>query len=457
MKKCILEKLTRSVPLEPQEVAYVQHIFESSAQRGLHWETKVERCEKALDGKIPKLKRVQEHSIGSTSSAHPLHLLIEGENLYALMVLQETHREKIDMIYIDPPYNRGTNDFVYQDNYVDHQDEYRHSRWLSFMEKRLRLAHTLLNKEGFIFISIDHHELAQLKLLMDSIFGEENCIQIFSWVKTRTPSNLSQKTKEMVDYILCYQKAPNKIRFQGIQKHSKSDNPMLKPNANERVLHFPAGSLAVRFKTKHVSVGVYGTRTNRVELLDDLYIEEETNTQPVRIQGRFVWTQGKLDKERARGTRISIKTKSMILSYEKTSYAREVPPNLIDSAVGVGTNEQAKNELIRLDIHGFDYPKPTSLLQYLFRFLPKKEFVLLDFFAGSGTSAHAAMMLNQHEGYMISSILCTNNQNDIVTDVTYPRLKRVMEGYTSQTGKRTEPHGHNNLRHYRCVLQEELL
>lgn len=451
MSKRILDKLKRSIPLSAQEIAYVQDLFAC----GLKWEKKKEACEESLDRMMPFLEEVSENSIIHDTQQYPTHLLIEGENLYSLMVLAKSHREKVDMIYIDPPYNRGINDFVYQDNYIDGQDAYRHSGWLSFMDKRLRIAHTLLHREGFIFISIDHHELAQLKLLMDSIFGEENCIQIFSWVKTRTPSNLSQKTKEMVEYIVCYQKSPNAIRFRGIQKHSKSDNPLLKPNATLRELTFPAGSLSLRLKAAFVPKGVYGTRTNRVDLLDDLEIKEQSNTAPVRVQGRFVWTQRKLEEELARGTVISIKTKSMILSYEKTSYAPEVPPNLIDAAVGVDTNEQAKNELVRLDIHGFDYPKPTSLIQYLLRFLPQKEFCFLDFFAGSGTSAHAAMMLNQHEGYSISSILCTNNQNDIATRVAYPRIKRVLEGYTSQTGKETQPHNHNNLRHYRCVLREK--
>ena len=368
MHKEILEKIKKSVPLSEQELAYVHEMFSS----GLRWEKKKESCEESLTNMMPVLEEIAENSIVH-GTQYPTHKLIEGENLYSLMSLAQTHCEKIELIYIDPPYNRGMNDFVYQDNYIDGRDVYRHSGWLSFMEKRLRIAHTLLDKEGFIFISIDHHELAQLKLLMDSIFGEENCIQIFSWVKTRTPSNLSQKTKEMVEYILCYQKAPNKIRFRGIQKHSKSDNPMLKPNATFRELVFPAGSLSLRLKATHVSKGVYGTRTNCVELIDDLDIKNQTNVCSARIQGKFVWTQGKLEEELRRGTKISIKTKSMILSYEKTSYAPEVPPNLIDVAVGVDTNEQAKNELFNLDIRGFDYPKPTSLIRYILRFLPKKE------------------------------------------------------------------------------------
>ena len=142
----------------------------------------------------------------------------------------------------------------------------------------------------------------------------------------------------------------------------------------------------------------------------------------------------------------------MILSYEKSSYAPEVPPNLIDERVGVGTNEHAKTELKDLDVFGFEYPKPVSLIQYLIQFLPKKKLLVLDFFAGSGTTAHASILLNRQKGYEISSILCTNNQNNIATEITYPRLQRVLEGYRSREGKVTEENP-NNLLYYRCMLR----
>jgi adenine-specific DNA-methyltransferase len=421
---------------------------------GLVWEENQEKAERILETHRPIIQKVEEHSIinNTNTEVYPDHLLIEGENLHALMVLQETHEKKIDLIYIDPPYNRGCNDFVYNDNYQEKDNMYRHSAWLSFMSKRLRIAYTLLHEEGFIFVSIDNNELAQLKLLLDEIFGEQNCIEIFSWMKTKTPSNLSQKTKEMLEYVLCYQKKENKIRFRGVQKTSTSDNPLLKPNSIEKELHFAPGTLSLTCKPTHVLKGVYGTKTNRVELLGDLEIEEGTNKKDISFRGRFVWTQRKLEEELKRGTRISIKTKSMILSYEKTSYAPEVPPNLIDSSVGVGTYEMAKTELRSMDLMGFDYPKPTTLIQYLLRFIPKKEFTFLDFFAGSGTSAHAAIVLNQEEGYSISSIMCTNNQNNIAQDITYRRMERLLKGYTSNNGKHIPAHKANNVHHYQCVL-----
>ena len=131
MSKRILDKLQRSIPLSAQEIAYVQDLFSC----GLKWEKKKEPCEESLDRMMPFLEEVSENSIIRDTQQYPTHLLVEGENLYSLMVLAQSHREKVDMIYIDPPYNRGINDFVYQDNYIDGQDAYRHSGWLSFMDK----------------------------------------------------------------------------------------------------------------------------------------------------------------------------------------------------------------------------------------------------------------------------------------------------------------------------------
>ena len=450
------KKINEMSTLSKEEKDMLTGLLSRSNAFGLVWEDNEVPGARLFNTHRPIWTPVEGHSIINDTAAvgFPDHLLIEGENLHALMVLQETHREKIDLIYIDPPYNRGFNDFVYNDNYKAKSNQYKHSAWLSFMSKRLRIAYTLLHEEGVLFVSIDNHELAQLKLLLDEIFGEENCVEIFSWMKTKTPSNLSQKTKEMLEYVLCYQKKENKIRFRGVQKSSKSDNPLLKPNSIEKELHFDPGELSLSCKPTYVPKGLYGTKTNQVELQNDLVIEEGTNKEKISFRGRFVWTQKKLEAELKRGTRISIKTKSMILSYEKTSYAPEVPPNLIDSSVGVGTYEMAKKELQRLDLNGFDYPKPISLIQYLLRFLPKKKFTFLDFFAGSGTSAHAAIVLNQEEGYSISSIMCTDNQNNIVQNITYPRMERLVRGYRSEAGRDIPPHPKNNVHHFRCGLIE---
>ena len=450
MKQRLKEKIAAMDAFSEEEKAYLFRCLQE--EYGFHFEAHIEAAQYDVQDHTPVLIPIPEKHILCGGDV-PRHILIEGENLHSLEALRAQYTEKIDLIYIDPPYNRGLNDLVYTDNYIDKSAGNRHNIWLSFMDMRLRIAKDLLHSEGVLFVSIDNHELAPLKLLLDDIFGEDNCIEIFSWVKTKTPSNLSQKTKEMVEYILCYQKQPNKIRFRGIQKSSSSDNPLLKPNAIEKELVFPPNSMSIKINDECIPVGIYGTSTNPVQLLTSLDINNGSNRQEVRVRGRFVWTQDKLISELEKGTVVSIKTNSLILSYEKTSYAPEVPPNLIDERVGVGTNEHAKTELKALDLHGFDYPKPLSLLQYLLQFLPKKKLMVLDFFAGSGTTTHAAIRLNEEKGYEISSILCTNNQNDIAQEITYPRLKRVIQGYTSKEGKQTKPHAQNELLFYQCTLK----
>ncbi|MDI4567678.1 MAG: site-specific DNA-methyltransferase, partial [Mycoplasma sp.] len=140
------------------------------------------------------------------------NILINGDNFYALNVLNFTHKQKIDLIYIDPPYNTGNNDFIYNDRFVNNEDGYKHSKWLSFMEKRLLLTLDLLNDGGLIFISIDAHEFAQLKLLCDQIFGEHNFVENFIWVKNSTKNN-SKTTSTNHEYILCYSKNIQNIRL----------------------------------------------------------------------------------------------------------------------------------------------------------------------------------------------------------------------------------------------------
>ncbi|MCX8179110.1 MAG: site-specific DNA-methyltransferase, partial [Candidatus Aenigmarchaeota archaeon] len=146
---------------------------------GLIWEDKPEEVVELCKKKLPVLKEVKSKEI-ITDKNKPVNLLIEGDNYHALSVLNYTHAGKIDVIYIDPPYNTGNKDFIFNDHYVDKEDAYRHSKWLSFMERRLKLAKNLLKDTGVIFISIDDNEVAQLKILMDDsdLFGAHNFIAI---------------------------------------------------------------------------------------------------------------------------------------------------------------------------------------------------------------------------------------------------------------------------------------
>jgi adenine-specific DNA-methyltransferase len=354
------------------------------------------------------------------------NLFIEGDNLDALKLLQESYLGKIKMIYIDPPYNTGK-DFVYHDNFTADNREYAvesgkkdtegntliaedefaqnnrsngrfHSDWLSMIYPRLKLARNLLTDDGVIFISIDDNEQANLKKVCDEVFGEDNFVGQWNWFKSATPPNLSKKIKKNLEYILSYQKGHNDGYFKGILKTSKSDDPFTKPQNSIKQLVFPPKSINTKLDNGIYTKGIYGTEKFPNELLEDLVILNGTNINAAVFSNKFIWLQSKLDEELQNGTRISL-SKQLVLSYKKAEYGEEVPPNLIDENVGVDTTENAGSELALLfDKHKvFDYPKPVSLLKYLINMVCETDDLILDFFAGSGTTAHAVMKLNAED------------------------------------------------------------
>jgi len=179
---------------------------------GLVWEEKPEQVVLNCQDKLPILKEVKNKAI-ITDKNKPVNILIEGDNYHSLSVLNYTHKEKIDFIYIDPPYNTGSKDFKYNDSYVDSEDSYRHSKWTSFINKRLKLARELLNINGTIFISIDDNEVCQLKLLCDEIFGEENLEAIISWRRrTNQPNDKAKMIAKVAEFILVYSKNSKKLK-----------------------------------------------------------------------------------------------------------------------------------------------------------------------------------------------------------------------------------------------------
>ena len=474
-KKELLQKIKTLDNLSQQEKAYLVELI-NAKKYGLVWENKPETVEQLLKQQLPILKEVKEKQIiGSHKTLKnqilqneiafidpldnqnqplppltqiPNHILIEGDNLHALTALSFTHENKIDVIYIDPPYNTGNKDFKYNDSFVDKEDTYRHSKWLSFMSKRLQIAKKLLNQNGVIFISIDDNEQSQLKLLCDEVFGEKNFVGQWNWFKSATPPNLSHKIKKNVEYILGYEKNRTNIKYKGIHKESDSDDPITKLQNTIKVLVFPPKTINFKVNNAGIKAGIYGTDKYPNKLLNDLIIEDFTNKNEVSFENRFVWTQPKLDEELENNTIINC-SKTLVISYKKQNYSEEVPPNLIDESVGVETTEEAGKNLA--DIFGgkiFDYPKPVSLIKYILSF--KENAIILDFFAGSGTTLHATMSLNSEDGGNRQCILVTNNENNICEEVTYERNKRVIAGYENAKGVFVEGLGGNNLRYYQC-------
>ena len=350
------------------------------------------------------------------------NLYIEGDNLEVLKLLQESYLGKVKMIYIDPPYNTG-NDFIYADDFMRSQEEENeqmgmydedenrlfkntdtngrfHSDWCSMIYSRLMLARNLLTDDGVIFISIDDNELENLKKSCDEVFGESNFIGQWNWFKSATPPNLSKKIKKNVEYILCYERKRTDFKYKGLKKTSQSSNGLLNQTNKFAILTFPANVVEAGLPDGLYTAGKYGTSSYEINLLDDVCVQNGFFKDQFRLQAKFKWGQENLLSEIAKGTKISIRTTTFSPSYEKTDYDPEVPPNFINKEVNVDTTEQAGKLLTELfdNTKVFDYPKPIDLIEYLANFCCNNNDIILDFFSGSATTAHAVMQLNAEDG-----------------------------------------------------------
>lgn len=440
--------------LNNEEKTALLELIRGHKKYGLVWEDKPEDIEEQLREDLPVLVERNDdkvHPIISDNPDAPNHLIIEGDNLAALTELSYTHAGKIDVIYIDPPYNTGNKDFVYNDSYVDGEDSFRHSKWLSFIAKRLRIAKQLLSDGGLIFISIDDHEQGNLKVLCDEIFLENNFIATFSWVKKKKGSHLSKTVRSMTEYVLCYAMNYSSIELYGENAYSDKQQPLAKRTNSIKRLSFPANLIQTTLKDGTYS-GKQGLGTSASTFLPFTVQNGIVITECI-VDGPFIWTQPKLDEELSHGTQVFLSSKFgfNVLRYNQGEKIKR-PSTLIDNTVGVGTNEDAYNEIIEIfNAEGvMSYPKPTSLIKYLVRSKTyfKLDSIVLDFFAGSGTTLHAVMSLNAEDGGKRTCILCTNNENGICENVTYERNKRVIEGYTKPNGDEVAGLTDNNLRYY---------
>ena len=395
--------------------------------------------------------RVLEHRFGfrdgeqTSEDTGSGNMIIHGDNLLALKSLLPKYQGKVKCIYIDPPYNTGNEKWVYNDNVNDPrikkwlgevvgtegEDLSRHDKWLCMMYPRLKLLHQLLAVGGGIFISIDDNELAHLKLVCDEIFGANNFIGQWMWYKSATPPNLSYKIKKNLEYVLCYEKQRSNIKYSGIQKVSPSDDPLIKPQNTFKELVFPAGSIHFKGGDGRIRRGIYGTQRYPSELMTDMIITNGINANEVVFRNRFIWTQEKLDAELLSGTVINC-SRACVLSYKKANYDPEVPPNLIDDSVGVNTTEEAGKLLARMfGKKVFDFPKDVSLIQYLINFQRDKNSIILDSFAGSGTTAHAVLNLNKDGGNRKFILV---EMEDYADSITAERVRRVISGYADTEG-----------------------
>ncbi len=346
--------------------------------------------------------------------------LIKGNNLIALHSLKKKFAKQVKCIYIDPPYNTGNDSFNYNDNF-------NHSSWLVFMKNRLEAAREFLSDDGVIFVQCDDNEQAYLKVLMDEIFGRENFIACFVWEKT---SNSLSRIRIKTEYILCYEKTKFGLIFNGDMAEEGQDFPILNEVNVKRTLQFPPNS--IYFKTfKGV---IKPTKFNKMELIDDLRIVNKTNSNMVRINAKFKWTQDKLDDEIKEGTTFVIKSDEFSMRYIRKGDREVKASNVFNTECGVTTNIKATSEIKVLFANSntdlFSTPKPEALISRILEIATNENDLVLDFFAGSGTTcAVAHKMKRRYIGI---------EQMDYIETITKERLKKVIEGEQGGISKKCD-------------------
>jgi adenine-specific DNA-methyltransferase len=459
-KQDLISKIKQLDGISQDERAYLINLVNTKKKYGLVWEDKPEAVEEQLRENLPVLKEVKEKAI-INGEDNPNHILIEGDNLHALTALTFTHEGKIDVIYIDPPYNTGNKDFRYndtfKDEFIDKENPFRHSTWLSFMSRRLKIAKRLLSDKGVIFISIDDNEVAQLKLLCDEILTEKNLIGFFTWVRKKKGSNLSKEFRKITENLLCYKKN-EVVELYGVKAYAEKQVPLLNRPNNISTLTFPKNTIKVGKGVKDglITRGIFGDGELSVELLNDINVLNSVILNDFQLVGRFRWSQKTVDEELLNGSEFYISNSFRInVSRYNQNEKFKSPSSLITPEDGIGTNEDASEELRNIfceyDKLPFDYPKPVTLISYIINSctVKNKTATILDFFAGSGTTLHATMALNAEDGGNRQCILVTNNENNICEEVTYERNKRVIQGYTNTKGVAVEGLKNNNLRYYK--------
>lgn len=452
-----------------EELIKIIEKLESRKKYGLIWdeEKTKEQFEKDAENALPVLKEIKSKEIidkkGGTAN-----ILIEGDNYHALSVLNFTHQGKIDVIYIDPPYNTGQNDFKYNDQWVEQDDVYRHSKWLTFMSKRLKLAKNLLKEDGLIFISIDDNELAQLRLLCDEIFGEYNLLDTFYIQVRYADKSLNEKDhfQKLIEQVLVYAKnkrlfVPNKpkseydiekFRYRIVEK-SKGKEIKL---GNKKVIIFKPGDYELIEEKKGSIDLLKGTWASGSVLKGNTsgkffhdYLENRKAVDGIgflyKVYG--IGNDG-IGYRYFTGPKKETTTKGLFYSgvpLDRRAELKDGGQSFKEKPIVNYYDFSGDFGNIRHE-GGVDFrsgKKPTRLLKQLININSNKNAIVLDFFAGSASTGHAVLDLNKEDGGDRSFILCTNNENNICTEISYPRIKNVITGYQSN-----EPTG-GNLKYFK--------
>lgn len=410
---------------------------------GLVWLDVPEAFDEESENKIPILEEVKEKAIRS-DDGKPTHILIEGDNYHALSCLNYTHRGKIDVIYIDPPYNTGSDGFTYKDKRiltefpdgtpVPKEHPLRHSYWLSFMSKRLELAKNLLSDKGVIFISIDDNEQANLKLLCDKVFGEDNFTNQFIWKRNSSGKTEVDKFTVNTEYVILYKKTNQCILNNAYKPLSDNSLKLYKFNDGDG-------------RGKYQTVSLQKPKDPGPETSYD-YIDNSGKIWKCPPKGwRMVYSK---IKDLENDNRLILTGSTLrVKDYwnERKSEGKRLDTMWNDLPENTAGTSQL-NDLFMGDIVFYN-PKPIELINRCLQ-IGYSNSIILDFFAGSGTTMHAVMKLNEEDGGKRQCILVQQKEgdNNICENITYERNRRVMQGYTNAKGEQVAGLG-NSMKYYK--------
>lgn len=479
-KQDLIKKIKNLQDITADEKAYLIELVNTKKKYGLVWEDKPEDVEEQLRSMLPVFKEVKERAIISEDKEAPNHILIEGDNLHALTALTYTHEGKIDVIYIDPPYNTGnraddgTTDFKYNDDYVDSNDEYRHSKWLSFMEKRLKLAKKLLSSDGFLAVSIDDNEIAQLKILLDNLFNQNTKIIA---VKMSEASGLKMGATNRIKNIPKYKEYLIFARLEGIRD---LDIELIKKEEwdNEYNLFINNFSKSDR---RFIDENCENPDQNTVNKIDKILKNIELQSVKQKIKDLNIDKKSELEWKYENSWRI-VRTAASASVKKLADNKRKTTDQIYFSVVSSRDkilyivkgdySSESKSPRVQflfadtnLMVHPGDFwqdikttgleaeggvefkngKKPLKLLNRILNAHLNKNVKILDFFAGSGSTFHSAIELNNQDKGKREVILVTNNENDICENITYQRVCNVIKGYNSYKGNEI-----NNLRYFKA-------
>lgn len=446
-KNKLKQKIEELEGLTNEEKSELIKLLRSQKKYGLVWEDKPEDVEQRMLNEQPVLVEVPERAIISNDAEAPNHILIEGDNLEVLTALSYSHAGMIDVIYIDPPYNTGNKDFVYNDSFVDKEDGYRHSKWLSFMNKRLKIAKGLLSDKGVLFISIDDNEFAQLKMLCNEILGEENHISTLATIMNLKGNQDEFGFAGTHEYTLVYCLSHDNcvlgqlpIAEEELDEWQSDDKGYYKKGANLK----STGINAPREKRPNLFYPILIDKTTKAvstitqdefELIYDkaLKMHDEAYLSQLRLKYKnlgYIFllplTSGKemswrwgIQKVRAESDELIVSMKGNDVSIYKKQRPQlgDMPSKKPKSVFYKPEYSSGNGKAELISVLGeslFGYPKPLQLIKDFLTISYYKEARILDFFAGSGTTLHATMQLNAEDGGHRQCILATNNESALI-------------------------------------------